>query len=55
MEARFIKGELERLLGASIFLDSDDLRDLNQLLTFVVESDVLLILQTKELFYRPWW
>ena len=54
MEARFIKGELERLLSTPCFLDSDDLRDLNQLLNYVVDSDVLVILQTKELFQRPW-
>ena len=38
MEARFIKGELERLLSTPCFLDSDDLRDLNQLLDDVKVS-----------------
>ena len=41
MEARFIKSELERKLGAEVFLDSDDLKDLRQLGQHVVGSDAL--------------
>lgn len=36
MEARFLKGELEERLNAPVFLDSDDLRNLNQLQACIV-------------------
>ena len=54
MEARFLKAELERALGAEIFLDSDDLKDLRQLGQHVVDSDVLVLLQSSEVLRRPW-
>ena len=37
--------ELEKLTGAPIFLDSDDLQDLRLLLDHVRASDVLVLLQ----------
>lgn len=52
MEARHMKVELERTLGAPLFLDSDDLKDLRLLLESVRESDVLLLLQSKGLLTR---
>ena len=54
MEARFLKGELERMLGAEIFLDSDDLKDLRKLGQHVIDSDVLVLLQSSEVLLRPW-
>ena len=54
MEARFLKTELERMLGAEIFLDSDDLKDLRKLGEHVVDSDVLILLQSSEVLLRPW-
>ena len=54
MEARFIKGELERMLKTGIFLDSDDLKDLKMLLDHVRNSDVLVVLQSEQVLQRPW-
>ena len=54
MEARYLKSELERALGAEIFLDSDDLQDLRLLLEHVKASSVLVLLQTKSVLERPW-
>ena len=54
MEARFIKNELERLTDRRVFLDSDDLSDLNALVGHVRASECLVVLQTKEVFERPW-
>ena len=53
-EARLCQMELEKLLGAPVFLDSDNLRDLRTLLNDVRESDVLVLLQTTNLLTRPW-
>ena len=54
MEARFLKSELERMLGGEIFLDSDDLKDLRRLGQHVIDSDVLVLLQSSEVLLRPW-
>ena len=54
MEARYLKSELERALGAEIFLDSDDLKNLRELGQHVVDSDVLVLLQSSEVLLRPW-
>ena len=54
MEAQFLKTELERVLGAEVFLDSDDLKDLRKLGEHVVDSDVLVLLQSAEVLLRPW-
>ena len=55
MEARYIKGELERELpGSAVFLDSDDLKDLRQLLDCVSKSAVLVVVQSAEILQRPW-
>ena len=43
-EARLCQMELEKTLEAPCFLDSDNLKDLTNLLTHVQESDVLLLL-----------
>ena len=53
MEARYVHNELERILGASVFLDSDDLRDLRQLMEHVRASDVLVVMQSARIFERP--
>ena len=54
MEARFLKTELQGLIQKECFLDSDDLRDLRQLLDSVRDSDVLVIVQSAEILTRPW-
>merc|ERR1719160_2436819 len=55
MEARYLKEQLEGMLGgAEIFLDFDNLQDLQVLLQHVRESDVLVLLLTSEVLLRPW-
>ena len=55
MEARYLQGELERgLPGRSVFLDSDNLRDLTQLQQHVRDSDCLLLLQSSNVLTRPY-
>jgi hypothetical protein len=54
MEARFLKDNMQRLLGKECFLDSDDLRDLAGLPGHVRDSDVLVVLQSADVFERPW-
>ena len=39
---------------SEVFLDSDDLMDLRDLLEHVKTSDVLLLFQTKSVLQRPW-
>ena len=55
-EARIVHGHLKKSMGEDndIFLDSDDLQDLRLLLEHVKASDVLVLLQTKSVFERPW-
>ena len=53
-DARHLKDKLFGLLNAPVFLDSDDLIDLRELLTIVARSDVLLLLQTTNVLTRPW-
>ena len=53
-DARHLKDALSKLLGAPIFLDSDDLTDLRELLRIVARSDVFLLLQTTNVLTRPW-
>ena len=55
-EARIVHGHLKKSMGEGndIFLDSDDLQDLRLLLEHVKASDVLVLLQTKSVFERPW-
>ena len=56
MEARWVKGTMDRLLGGGAqqaFLDSDNLNDLNQLMSHVRDSDVLCLLQTADVLLRP--
>jgi hypothetical protein len=54
MEARYLKTELQGLIQKECFLDSDDLRDLRDLLDSVRDSDVLVIVQSAALLTRPW-
>lgn len=54
MEARFVQAWLEQKLEASIFLDSDDLRDLTQLTQHVRDSDVLVLIQSQNVLTRPY-
>lgn len=55
MEARWVKQNLEPMLdGREVFLDSDDLQDLNKLLQHVKDSEVLVLMQTSEVIARPW-
>ena len=54
MEARFLHGELSKHFQRPVFLDSDNLRDLNELLAEVRQSSVMTILQSAELLQRPW-
>ena len=42
------------MIQKECFLDSDDLRDLRQLLVSVRNSDVLVILQSADILSRPW-
>ena len=54
-EARILKQELVRVFGVpNVFLDSDNLSDLRQLLGEVEESDVLVLLYTRDVLSRPW-
>ena len=51
MEARFLQRELQLALsGRRCFLDSDDLHDLKRLKDAVLESDVLVVLQSAHLY-----
>ena len=49
-----MKDRLSVLLGAPVFLDSDDLTDLRELLRIVARSDVLILLQTTNVLTRAW-
>ena len=40
--------------SCTIYTDSDDLKQLTGLLESVVESDVIIVLQTSGLLTRPW-
>ena len=53
-EARLCQMELEKMLGCPVFLDSDNLNDLRELLEHVRNCDVLVLLQTTGLLSRPW-
>ena len=56
-DARRVKDKLVEVLGvpdSEVFLDSDDLMDLRDLLEHVKTSDVLLLFQTKSVLQRPW-
>ena len=54
MEARFLTAELETALGRNVFLDSDDLHNLRKLKEAVIQSDVLILLQSARVLERPW-
>jgi len=54
-DARLLHDMLAKMLRYPVFLDSDKLTDLRQLITNGVgDCDVMLILGTKGLFSRPW-
>ena len=54
MEARHCQIDLEKMLGAPCFLNSDDLTDLRKLLQDVAHSDVLLLFQSANVLTRPY-
>ena len=54
MEARFVQRDLNKILGKQCFLDSDDLRDLSKLTEYVVNSDALVLVQSKGVLARPY-
>ena len=54
MEARYLQKELESALGKPVFLDSDDLVDLRLLTNAVLNSDAIVLLQSANVFTRPW-
>ena len=55
MEARWVKQNVEPILdGREVFLDSDELQDLTKLLNYVMDSEVLVLLQTSDIIARPW-
>ena len=53
-DARYIKDVLQPMLGARVYLDSDNLKDLRDLFEGVRHSDVLLILATRDVLTRPY-
>ena len=54
MEARFLQIELESQTGEHVFLDSDDLRNLDKLVDHVKAARVLILVQTKSVLTRPY-
>ena len=54
MEARFLQIELESQTEEHVFLDSDDLRNLQMLEDHVKRSKVLILVQTKNVLTRPY-
>ena len=54
MEARYLQTELEKRTRRRVFLDSDDLRDLSQLAAHVLDSDVIVIVQSANVLSRPY-
>ena len=54
MEARFLMTELESALGRSVFLDSDDLSNLQVLKDAVAQSEVIVLIQSRGVLERPW-
>ena len=56
-EARVLKTELVRVMRAhddQVFLDSDQLHDLRNLLQNVVDSDAVVLMNTRSVLSRPW-
>jgi hypothetical protein len=53
-EARMLQQVLTDDLQCPVFIDSDDLKDLNRLQQHVRESDVLVLLLTTSFLTRPW-
>ena len=51
-DARMLKELTEETLSAPVFLDSDDLVDLKRLIKNVEDSDVLVLLQTTNIFWK---
>ena len=45
MECRFVKTQLEQMLNRPIFLDSDNLKDLRELLNHVRNTECLVLFQ----------
>lgn len=54
-DARYLHDLLQRMLGAKVFLDSEDLSDLSALFEHGVRrSDCLVLLATTSVLTRPW-
>eukprot|EP00966_Prymnesium_polylepis_P218082 5047430-Prymnesium_polylepis.1 len=53
-DARLLGDLLQRMLGVKVFLDSSNLQDLRALYEAVKNSDVLLLLGTSGVLYRPY-
>ena len=56
-EARVLKTELVRIMRTpddTVFLDSDQLHDLRDLLQNVADSDALVLMNTSSVLSRPW-
>ena len=54
MEARYLQTELERELGGrKCFIDSDDLSNLTSLTQNVIDSDVVVLVQSQGVLERP--
>ena len=51
-EARLAKEKLVELLKQDVFLDSDDLQNLDRLLSSVRDSDMLILFQTRNMLSR---
>ena len=54
MEARYLQTKLDGTLGRRCFLDSDDLKTTDVLKQAVLDSDVLILIQSKGVLERPW-
>ena len=50
-----MKGATEQMMGgrSDVFLDSDNLNDLQKLMSHVRDSEVLVLFQTREVLLRP--
>ena len=55
MEARYLNDELEEVLNQPCFLDSQNLRNLNLMITEgLLHSDVIILIGTRNYFTRPY-
>mmetsp|Transcript_43695 Transcript_43695/g.106826 ORF Transcript_43695/g.106826 Transcript_43695/m.106826 type:complete len:375 (+) Transcript_43695:139-1263(+) len=56
MDARYLKEKMEQEVGGgeTMFLDSDNLKDLRVLIANVKKSKTLVLIQTQKVLSRPW-